>query len=307
MHFALISILSIALIAEVYASCPYLARQQGGATTQKYTDVHFAEPSLRANPHERQTRKDPSMLSSRKNPKYLEAAAALNWNEVVEDLKELMTDSQDWFPADFGHYGGLMIRLAWHCAGSYRASDGRGGCDGGRIRFEPELSWEDNINLEKARRLLWPIKEKYGVGLSWGDLISLAGSAAIESMGGPNIGFCAGREDDVDGTASAELGPTEIQRELYPCDDPGNCSRSTGLGSIDVSHAVYVNPGGPFGSPDLAGSAAQIRDVFGRMGLNDTEVVALSGGHAFGKAHGPCEAGPGPSPAQDPTNPWYCI
>ena len=133
MHFALISFLSVALIAEVYASCPYLARQQGGATAQKYTDVHFAEPSLRANPHERQSKKDPSMLSSRKNPKYLEAAAAVIWQDVVKDLKDLMTDSQDWFPADFGNYGGLMIRLAWHCAGSYRASDGRGGCDGGRI------------------------------------------------------------------------------------------------------------------------------------------------------------------------------
>ena len=311
MRFALISVLASVLISEIYASCPYLAslRKQGGdpAALQQFEEVHFSEPSLRSNPHERHEKRDPSLLSSRANPKYLEAASALDWKAVKEDLKVLMTNSQDWWPADFGNYGGFMIRLAWHCAGSYRESDGRGGCDGGRIRFEPELSWADNANLEKATRLLGPIKEKYGIALSWADLIALSGSAAIEQMGGPILGFCVGRQDDVDGTASEPLGPTEYQETLFPCDIDGNCSASTGLGSIEVAHAVYVNPSGPFGHSDFQGMADQIRDVFGRMGMNDTETVALSGGHAFGKVHGPCQNGPGPSPAEDPENPWYGI
>jgi catalase-peroxidase len=155
---------------------------------------------------------------------------------VMKDLIDLMTKSEDYWPADGGHYGGFFIRLAWHCAGSYRRSDGRGGCDGGRIRFDPELNWADNANLEKALRLLEPIKAKYGSKLSWGDLIILSGNAAIVSQGGPVLGFCGGRVDDIDGSDSLKLGPSPEQQEIGPCsqDLMGNCLdfEGTALGTV---------------------------------------------------------------------------
>lgn len=224
------------------------------------------------------------------------------YEAVRVDLTALLTNSQAPWPADFDapegpNYGGLFIRLAWHCNGSYRISDGRGGCDGGNIRFSPENVWPDNASLNFALDLLKPTKEKFGESLSWGDLIVLAGDTAIKSMGGPVIGFCGGRIDNSDGAESEPLGPSVIQQELMPCGDdicpegmvcPG-CQSPLGAAFMGL---IYVNPEGPEGHKgDFEASAASIREVFGRMGFNDRATVAtIGGGHAFGKCHGACPA-----------------
>lgn len=229
---------------------------------------------------------------------YAEEFKKLDYDALKQDLRKLMRDSQDWYPADYGHYGPMFIRMSWHAAGTYRIGDGRGGGGTGNQRFAPLNSWPDNVLLDRARRLLWPIKQKYGNKISWADLLVLAGNVAIEDMGGPTIGFGAGRQDiwqpeeDVYWGAETEwLGDNRYtgERDL---ENP--------LAAVQMG-LVYVNPEGPNGKPDPIASAKDIRETFARMGMNDEETVALiAGGHTFGKAHGagdPSHVGPEPEAA----------
>ncbi len=234
---------------------------------------------------------------------YAEAFKKLDMKALKEDLYALMTDSQDWWPADYGHYGGLFIRMAWHSAGTYRTADGRGGASTGNQRFAPLNSWPDNGNLDKARRLLWPIKQKYGNQISWADLMILAGNCAIESMGGKTFGFAGGREDiwapeeDIYwGSETEWLAPTENPHSRYS----GERDLENPLAAVQMG-LIYVNPEGPDGEPNVLASGRDIRETFGRMAMNDEETVALvAGGHTFGKAHGagdPDLVGPDPEAA----------
>jgi catalase-peroxidase len=231
---------------------------------------------------------------------YASEFASLDLAAVKRDIVEVMTTSQDWWPADWGHYGGLFIRMAWHAAGTYRISDGRGGAGSGQLRFAPLNSWPDNANLDKARRLLWPVKQKYGRKLSWADLIVLAGNVAIEDMGLPTFGFGGGREDVYD-AEDVFWGPedTWLSDERYQgdreLDDP--------LGAVQMG-LIYVNPEGPNGNPDPLASARDIRETFRRMAMDDVETVALvAGGHTFGKAHGAGDAAlVGPEPEGCPVH-----
>eukprot|EP00924_Labyrinthula_sp_SR-Ha-C_P004969 maker-scaffold_1-snap-gene-17.4-mRNA-1 protein AED:0.07 eAED:0.07 QI:0/0/0/1/1/1/3/0/733 len=234
---------------------------------------------------------------------YFKELQEIDFDDVKADLTELMTNSQDYWPADSGNYAGLMVRLAWHCAGSYRRFDGEGGCDGGRMRFLPEQAWADNTNLDKARTLLEPIKQKYGVGLSYGDLYILAGNVAIESTGGKVLGFCAGRVDDDDGSESEVLGPSDLHDEVSPCseEEDGECDSPKGATTNEL---IYVNPAGKDGSGDPDSSVDPIKDTFDRMGMSPREAAALIGAHTLGKTHGACPTGAGPSPREDPENPW---
>ena len=230
---------------------------------------------------------------------YAEAFKTLDLDAVKKDLRELMTNSQDWWPADFGHYGPLFIRMAWHSAGTYRTGDGRGGAGTGNQRFAPVNSWPDNVNLDKARRLIWPIKQKYGRKISWADLIILTGNVALESMGFKTFGFGGGREDIWEpekdiywGTENTWLDDKRYAGDHASLEDP--------LAAVQMG-LIYVNPEGPNGNPDPLAAAKDIRDTFARMAMNDEETVALiAGGHTFGKTHGAGDAalvGPEPEAA----------
>jgi len=232
---------------------------------------------------------------------YAAEFAKLDLAAVQEDLRALMTDSQDWWPADYGHYGPFFVRMAWHAAGTYRIRDGRGGAGSGEQRFAPLNSWPDNGNLDKARQLLWPIKQKYGRRLSWADLMVLTGNVAIETMGVEPFGFAGGREDVWEPEEDTYWGPeTEwLGDERYS----GDRELEQPLGAVQMG-LIYVNPEGPNGNPDPLGSAHDIRETFGRMAMNDEETVALiAGGHTFGKGHGaaPADQYVGPEPEGAPT------
>jgi len=215
---------------------------------------------------------------------YAEAFETLDLDAVKADIEEVMTNSQDWWPADYGHYGPLFIRMAWHLAGTYRTVDGRGGAAGGRQRFAPLDSWPDNVNLDKARRLLWPVKRKYGRKLSWADLMVLTGNVALESMGFETFGFAGGREDAFEPDEAVDWGP-----ESEWLGDERHTEEGDLEGDLAADHMglIYVNPEGPNGEPDPERAAEYIRQSFGRMAMNDEETVALiAGGHTFGKVHG---------------------
>src|SRR5579871_6503405 len=215
---------------------------------------------------------------------YAKEFKSLDLNAVIRDLQALMTDSQEWWPADFGHYGGLMIRMAWHSAGTYRITDGRGGAGAGQQRFAPLNSWPDNANLDKARRLLWPIKQKYGRKISWADLMILAGNVALESMGFKTFGFGGGRADVWEPEENVYWGKekTWLGDQRYS----GDRELENPLGAVQMG-LIYVNPQGPNGNPDPLAAARDIRETFARMAMNDEETVALiAGGHTFGKTHG---------------------
>ena len=252
--------------------CPFNAR---GRTNRDWWPDHLDIQVL----HRNSTLSDPMG----KDFDYAKEFKSLDLDAVMADLKALMTDSQDWWPADFGHYGGLMVRMAWHSAGTYRITDGRGGAGAGQQRFAPLNSWPDNVNLDKARRLLWPIKQKYGRKISWADLMVLAGNAALESMGFKTFGFAGGRAD-VWEPEELYWGPegTWLGDERYS----GERELADPLGAVQMG-LIYVNPEGPNGNPDPLAAAKDIRETFRRMAMNDEETVALiAGGHTFGKTHG---------------------
>ena len=231
---------------------------------------------------------------------YAKEFKSLNLGAIKKDLHKLMTDSQDWWPADFGHYGPLFIRMAWHSAGTYRTADGRGGAGGGQQRFAPLNSWPDNVNLDKARRLIWPIKQKYGRKISWADLMILTGNVALESMGFKTFGFAGGREDVWEPEEDVFWGSETKWKE----DDKrysGERDLDNPLAAVQMG-LIYVNPEGPGGNPDPVAAAKDIRETFARMAMNDEETVALiAGGHTFGKTHGAGDAelvGPEPEAAE---------
>ena len=272
------------------AKCPFHSKQHSGTSSRDWWPSQFSLKPLHQNP--------PAGDPMGKGFDYAEEFKTVDLDALKKDIEAVMTTSQDWWPADFGHYGPLFIRMAWHAAGTYRIYDGRGGAGGGEQRFAPLNSWPDNANLDKARRLLWPVKQKYGHKLSWADLLFLAGNVALESMGFKTFGFGGGREDIWE--------PTEVNwgtEDTWLADAryKGERQLDNPLAAVQMG-LIYVNPEGPNGNPDPLASARDIRETFRRMAMNDEETVALiAGGHTFGKTHG---AGPathvGPEPEGAP-------
>ena len=262
------------------AKCPF-----AGDTRQPMSNADWWPNQLKLNIlHQHSAKSDP--MGEAFN--YAEEFKSLDLDAVVKDLQALMTDSQDWWPADFGHYGPLFIRMAWHSAGTYRISDGRGGAGTGNQRFAPLNSWPDNANLDKARRLLWPIKQKYGHKISWADLMILAGNVALESMGFKTFGFAGGRQDIWEPEEDIYWGSENkwLDDKRYS----GDRDLENPLGAVQMG-LIYVNPEGPNGNPDPLAAARDIRETFARMAMNDEETVALiAGGHSFGKTHGAGDA-----------------
>ena len=272
------------------AKCPFTHTAAGAATNADWWPNQLNLKIL----HQHSPLSDPMD----KEFNYAKEFKSLDLNAVIKDLHALMTDSQDWWPADFGHYGPLFIRMAWHSAGTYRIGDGRGGAGSGQQRFAPLNSWPDNVNLDKARRLLWPIKQKYGRKISWADLMILAGNVALESMGFKTFGFGGGREDTWEPEEDIYWGPEGkwLADERYS----GDRDLQNPLAAVQMG-LIYVNPEGPNGKPDPIAAAKDIRETFHRMAMNDEETVALiAGGHTFGKTHGAGDAalvGPEPESA----------
>ncbi|MBN2415996.1 catalase/peroxidase HPI [bacterium] len=279
------------------SKCPVTGRTSGGGTTNR--DWWPNQVNLRIL-HQQSSKSNPMDETF----SYAEEFKKLDLQAVKKDLYALMTDSQDWWPADWGHYGPLFIRMAWHSAGTYRLGDGRGGAGSGSQRLAPLNSWPDNVNLDKARRLLWPIKQKYGKKISWADLMILAGNCALESMGFKTFGFGGGREDVWEPEEDIYWGSEE--EWLATSDKPG--SRYSGERDLENPLAavqmglIYVNPEGPDGNPDPVASGKDVRETFARMAMNDEETVALvAGGHTFGKCHGAGDAANvGPEPEAAP-------
>jgi catalase-peroxidase len=259
------------------AKCPFHHSSGAGTTNRDWWPNHLNLNLL----HQHSAMSDPMD----KDFDYAEEFKKLDYKALKQDLAALMTDSQDWWPADFGHYGPLFIRMAWHSAGTYRTHDGRGGGGRGQQRFAPLNSWPDNVNLDRARRLLWPIKQKYGKKISWADLMILAGNVALETMGFKTFGFAGGRPDvwepDLDVNWGLETTWMGTDKRYSGERDLANPYGATTMGLI------YVNPEGPEGKPDPVAAAKDIRETFGRMAMSDEETVALiAGGHTFGKTHG---------------------
>ena len=266
------------------AKCPFHAAGGGAKAPGRRSNVDWWPNQLNLKIlHQRSSLSDPMGEGF----SYAKEFKSLDFAALKKDLLALMTDSQEWWPADFGHYGPLFVRMAWHSAGTYRVADGRGGAGAGQQRFAPLDSWPDNANLDKARRLLWPIKQKYGRKISWADLMILAGNVALESMGFTTFGFAGGREDVWEPDESVDWGPESkwLADERYR----GERELENPLAAVQMG-LIYVNPEGPNGNPDPLAAARDIRETFRRMAMNDEETVALiAGGHSFGKAHG---AGP---------------
>ena len=265
------------------AKCPFMSGAQkqsaGGGTSNR----DWWPNELKLNIL-RQNGKNSNPLD--KDFDYAKAFNSVNYAELKQDVIDVMTDSQDWWPADYGHYGGFMIRMAWHSAGTYRVGDGRGGGASGSQRFAPLNSWPDNGNLDKARLLLWPVKKKYGKNVSWADLMILAGNCALESMGFKTFGFAGGREDIWEPEQDVYWGSETGWLDNDDRYDTGDGDLEGHLGAVHMG-LIYVNPEGPNGIPDPLKSAHDIKITFGRMAMNDEETVALvAGGHTFGKAHG---------------------